>query len=69
MDRERDGSAYHGSPLCRCASRNQRRDGAGVWHCQECGRLNYYRMTSDGYLPFPRETALEIDLHRARGWK
>lgn len=64
-DREKDGSAYHGSPLCRCASRHQKRHGSGVWECLECGRWNYYRMTIEGYLPFPQETALEIDMMRA----
>lgn len=64
-DREKDGSAYFGAPRCRCGSRNQKRNGAGVWNCIKCGRWNYYRQTTEGYLPFPMETALEIDMMRA----
>lgn len=66
---ERDGkTAFHG-PACSCSSRNQQRWTPGHWHCNACGRDNFYRMTADGYLPFSRETAEALDAERARMWK
>ena len=69
MQRETDGSVYSFSPVCRCSSRGQRKVGRLNWRCNSCGADNHYRVCGGEFLPFPEETALEIDAGRARAWK
>jgi hypothetical protein len=65
MEREKDGSAYFGAPACgSCASRYQRHAGTSRWECLACSRINYYRVTEDGYVGLSKVTAEEIDEYR-----
>jgi ribosomal protein L37AE/L43A len=65
MNREKDGSAYHMAPVCKCGSRNQKKAGYLTWHCQNCGHVYYYRLHQGTLVPHVRETAMAIDDERA----
>lgn len=55
---------WHG-PMCLCGSRNQAKIGVLLWRCVPCGRVNEYRCTEAGFLPFTREVARAMDEERA----
>ena len=64
---EKDGKEMYHGPACSCTSRNQKKIGTLAWNCRHCGRVNHYRQTVDGFLPFTREVAEGIDEYRAEG--
>ena len=64
VEYEPTGNAFFCAPRCRCGTRGQKKIGVMVWRCSSCSRVNHYRMTTEGFLPFTREVAESIDAQR-----
>lgn len=62
MQRESDGSAYHGL-RCKCGSRATKRvEGRFlVRTCTKCHGTYYYRLHDGEFIAYPEDTALGLD--------
>lgn len=60
---QRGGNQWHGSPVCRCGSRNTRRIGesALIRQCQSCGSTYKYRLRNGLLVPFDLRTAEALE--------